>query len=160
MPLMRALLDAAHWRPKSKLPTAPRPLTLLPMSAGGCEGCQVELSALRGAAYDLARHDIRFVETPHDAELLLITGVVTRAMAPWLRRNWEAMPAPKGVIAIGDCALGAGPFAENYAILGGVLSAGLNGVTRCDVALRGCPPSPEEILRGLLMLSTGQVVSA
>lgn len=160
MNVLRAFLDARRWRPRSQLPVAPRSLRLLAMSGGSCDGCLAEINALRGAAYDLARHDIRFVDTPHDAELLFVSGVVTRAMAPWLTAAWNAIPAPKGLIAIGDCALGSGPFSENYAVLGGILAAGLQGVNRCDIALRGCPPTPEEILRGLLMLSTGQVVSA
>ncbi|GBQ85029.1 NADH-quinone oxidoreductase subunit B family protein [Asaia krungthepensis] len=160
MIFLRALLDAHKWRPRSALPPAPRPLTLHVVAGGGCNGCLVETQALQGAAYDLARHDIRFVETPLDAELLFVTGVVTRAMLPALQARWAAMPSPKGVVAIGDCALGAGPFATNYAVLGGIMEAGLAGMQRCDVALRGCPPAPEDILRALLVLTTGRVVTA
>ncbi|WP_025840879.1 NADH-quinone oxidoreductase subunit B family protein [Asaia platycodi] len=157
---LRALLDAHRWRPRSALPPAPRPLTLHLVAGGGCDGCLVEANALQGAAYDLARHDIRFVDTPHDAELLFVVGVVTRALLPALQARWAAMPSPKGVVAIGDCALGQGPFGTNYATLGGIMEAGLSGMQQCDVALRGCPPAPADILRGLLLLTTGRVVSA
>lgn len=160
MTFLRALLDAHKWRPRDTLPPAPRPLTLHVVAGGGCDGCLIEAQALQGAAYDLARHDIRFVETPHDAELLFVTGVVTRAMLPALQARWNAMPAPKGIVAIGDCALGAGPFGVNYAVLGGIMEAGLAGVRQCDIALHGCPPSPAEILRALLLLTTGRVVTA
>ncbi|WP_025885715.1 NADH-quinone oxidoreductase subunit B family protein [Asaia prunellae] len=157
---LRALLDAHRWRSRSALPTAPRPLALHVVAGGGCDGCLTETNALQGAAYDLARHDIRFVDTPHDAELLFVVGVITRAMLPAVQERWAAMPSPKGVVAIGDCALGKGPFGTNYAILGGIMEAGLAGMQHCDVALQGCPPAPAEILRGLLLLTTGRVVSA
>lgn len=160
MIFLRALLDAHRWRPRSDLPAAPRPLSLHVVACGGCDGCLVETRALQGAAYDIARHAIRFVESPCDAELLFVTGVVTRASLPALQARWAAMPSPKGVVAIGDCALGQGPFHTNYATLGGVMEAGLSGMRQCDVALRGCPPAPVEILRGLLLLTTGRVVSA
>ncbi|WP_122038824.1 NADH-quinone oxidoreductase subunit B family protein [Asaia bogorensis] len=160
MIFLRALLDANRWRPRDSLPPAPRPLTLHIVAGGGCDGCRIEAQALQGAAYDLTRHDIRFVDTPHDAELLFVTGVVTRAMLPGLQARWEAMPGPKGIVAIGDCALGMGPFGVNYAVLGGIMETGLAGVRQCDVALRGCPPSPAEILRALLLLTTGRVVNA
>ncbi|RUT27103.1 NADH-quinone oxidoreductase subunit B [Asaia sp. W19] len=160
MIFLRALLDAHRWRPRDTLPPAPRPLTLHPVGGGGCDGCLIEAMALQGAAYDLARHDIRFVDSPLDAELLFVTGVVTRAMLPCLQARWAAMPSPKGIVAIGNCALGSGPFGTNYAVLGGIMEAGLDGVRQCDVALKGCPPAPVEILRALLLLTTGRVVSA
>lgn len=160
MSLLRAFLDAAAWRPTAEPSIAPRSLTLLHKQGGGCDGCALEISALRSGAYDLARHRIRFVDTPHDAELLLVTGSVTRAMASWLADCWNAMPAPKGVVAIGGCAIAGEPFGENDATIGGVLAAGLPGFTRCDMTLWGCPPAPAEILRGLLMLSAGHIVTA
>ncbi|AQS88862.1 NADH-ubiquinone oxidoreductase 20 kDa subunit [Neoasaia chiangmaiensis NBRC 101099] len=158
--MLRAFLDASAWRPRDDLPRAPRALTILHRQAGGCDGCAMEIAALRSGAYDLARHCIRFVETPHDAELLLVTGNVTRAMAPWLMAAWNAMPAPKGVVAVGDCPIDGGPLGETYATLGSIAALELQGFTRCDMTLRGCPPSPAEILRGLLLLAAGRVVSA
>lgn len=142
---LRALLDAHRWRPRSALPPAPRPLTLHLVAGGGCDGCLVEANALQGAAYDLARHDIRFVDTPHDAELLFVVGVVTRALLPALQARWAAMPSPKGVVAIGDCALGQGPFGTNYATLGGIMEpvcrACSNAMSPCVAARRHLPTS-------------------
>lgn len=161
MSWLRAWFDARAWRQPQNWPRAPRLLSLYAVQAGGCDGCAAEVAVLRdGGAYDLAPLGLRFVTTPHDAELLVVTGSITRASVPWLMRWWDEMPTPKGLVAIGDCAVSGGFSGENYATLSGIMAARLPGVTQCDMTLRGCPPPPDEILRGLLMLAAGKVVSA
>lgn len=160
MPLLRAYLDLPGLRPTAAPIRARRGLALFVLQTGGCDGCAMEVDALRSGAFDLGRHRIRIVDAPEAAELLLICGSLTHAMRPWLEHCWAQMHRPKGIAAIGDCAMGQGPFPPNYATAdtgGPGLFAGLQ---RCDMTLRGCPPLPQDILRGLLLLASGQIVTA
>ena len=124
-----------------------RSLSIRHVDAGSCNGCELEIHALSNAFYDLERFGLRFVASPRHADVLTITGPVTKNMREALERTYAATPEPKWVVAIGDCALNGGCFAESYAIVGGV-----SQVIRVDLHIPGCPPSPLDILKGLLAL--------
>lgn len=124
-----------------------RSLSIRAVDAGSCNGCELELHALSNAFYDIERLGIRFVASPRHADILLVTGPVTKNMCGALKRTYNAMPNPKWVIGIGSCALNGGCFAGSYAVVGGV-----SEVVPVDIHIPGCPPSPIEILQGLLAL--------
>ena len=124
-----------------------RSLSIRQVDAGSCNGCELEIHALNNAFYDIERFGIRFVASPRHADVLLVTGPVTRNMAEALRRTHDATPAPKWVVAVGDCALDGWMFAGSYAVAGGV-----SAVIPVDLHIGGCPPSPTELLKGLLAL--------
>ena len=126
-----------------------RSLAIREVDAGSCNGCELEIHALNNAFYDLERFGIRFVASPRHADVLLVTGPVTRNMQEALARTHAATPDPKWVVAVGDCAFDGGIFAGSYAVAGGV-----SAVVPVDLHVRGCPPSPEQMLRGLLSLLT------
>lgn len=128
------------------LATLGRALAIRQVDAGSCNGCELEIHALGNPYYNLEGLGIRFVASPRHADLLLVTGPVSRHMAEALRRTWEAMPAPKLVVALGECGASGGVFgACSHAICGGVAE-----VVPVDVVVPGCPPAPIEILRGIL----------
>src|SRR5947207_3908820 len=124
-----------------------RSLSIREVDAGSCNGCELEIHALQNAFYDLERFGLRFVASPRHADLLLVTGPVTKNMREALERTYNATPEPKWVVAVGDCAADGGIFAGSYAVAGGV-----SNVVPVDLHIRGCPPSPTEILEGLLAL--------
>jgi Ni,Fe-hydrogenase III small subunit len=124
-----------------------RSLSVREVDAGSCNGCELEIHALSNAFYDLERFGIRFVASPRHADVLMVTGPVTRNMAEALRRTYQATPDPKWVVAVGDCAFDGGLFAGSYAVTGGVAA-----VVPVDLHIRGCPPSPAALLEGLLAL--------
>ena len=124
-----------------------RSLSIREVDAGSCNACELEIHALANAFYDLERFGLRFVASPRHADVLMVTGPVTKNMREALERTYAATPAPKWVIAIGDCAVNGGLFAGSYAIEGGVAN-----VVPVDLHIRGCPPSPIELLRGLIAL--------
>jgi Ni,Fe-hydrogenase III small subunit len=124
-----------------------RSLSIREVDAGSCNGCELEIHALNNAFYDVERFGIRFVASPRHADVLLVTGPVTKNMRAALERTYEATPGPKWVVAVGDCARDGGCFAESYAVVGGV-----SAVVPVDIHIAGCPPPPLEILRGLLTL--------
>jgi Ni,Fe-hydrogenase III small subunit len=124
-----------------------RSLSIREIDAGSCNACELEIHALNNAFYDLERFGIRFVASPRHADVLMVTGPVTKNMAEALRRTWAATPAPKWVIAVGDCAGGCGVFAGSYACVGRV-----SDVVPVDLHIPGCPPNPTVLLRGLLAL--------
>ena len=130
---------------QSAQPKLGRRLALYPVVAGDCGGCALELYALRGLIYRLERLGLRFVPTPFQADVLLITGALTRALADPVRRAWEAAGAPKWVIAVGDCAADGGVFKGSYSVLGGVRET-----VPVDIIVPGCPPDPADILRALV----------
>jgi Ni,Fe-hydrogenase III small subunit len=115
------------------------------VDAGSCNGCELEMHALSNPYYNIEGIGIRFVASPRHADLLLVTGPVAAHMETALRRTWEAMPAPKRVVAIGDCGCTGGVFGESYASRGRVAN-----ILPVAVAVAGCPPPPLEILRGIL----------
>jgi Ni,Fe-hydrogenase III small subunit len=124
-----------------------RSLSIREVDAGSCNGCELEIHALNNAFYDLERFGLRFVASPRHADVLLVTGPVTKNMREALERTYAATPAPKWVVAVGDCAASGGVFANSYAVLGGVSS-----VLPVDLHIRGCPPTPTALLKGLLAL--------
>src|SRR5262245_34899167 len=124
-----------------------RSLSIRQVDAGSCNGCELEIHALNNAFYDLERFGLRFVASPRHADVLMVTGPVTKNMREALERTYNATPEPKWVIAVGSCAMDGGIFAESYAVAGGV-----KDVIPVDLHIRGCPPSPIELLRGLLAL--------
>jgi Ni,Fe-hydrogenase III small subunit len=124
-----------------------RSLSIRHVDAGSCNGCELEIHALNNAFYDLERFGLRFVASPRHADILTVTGPVTKNMREALLRTYNAMPDPKWVVAIGNCALDGGIFAGSYAVAGGVAD-----VVPVDLHIRGCPPSPTQILRGLIAL--------
>ena len=124
-----------------------RSLAIRQVDAGSCNGCELEIHALNNAFYDLERFGIRFVASPRHADVLLVTGPVTKNMREALERTYDATPDPKWIVAVGDCALDGGLFAGSYAVVGGVAK-----VVPVDLHVRGCPPRPAELLSGLLAL--------
>jgi Ni,Fe-hydrogenase III small subunit len=128
-----------------------RSLSIRQVDAGSCNGCELEIQALGNPYYDLERFGLRFVASPRHADVLLVTGPVTNNMRDALERTYAATPSPKWVVAAGDCAFNGGLFAGNYAVTGGVGS-----VVPVDLHIRGCPPRPTELLRGLLTLMQAQ----
>ncbi len=124
-----------------------RSLSIRQVDAGSCNGCELEIHALNNAFYDLERFGLRFVASPRHADVLLVTGPVTKNMREALERTWRATPDPKWVVAVGDCAIDGGLFAGSYACVGGVAS-----VVPVDLHIPGCPPRPARILEGLLAL--------
>jgi Ni,Fe-hydrogenase III small subunit len=126
-----------------------RSLSIREVDAGSCNGCELEIHALSNAFYDIERFGLRFVASPRHADVLLVTGPVTKNMREALERTWAATPDPKWVVAVGDCAIDGGLFAGSYACIGGVSS-----VIPVDVHIKGCPPSPTQLLEGLLALLT------
>lgn len=122
-----------------------RALCIRHVDAGSCNGCELEIQALGNPVYNIEGLGIKFVASPRHADLLLVTGPVSRHMEVALRRTYEATPDPKLVVAIGDCGCTGGVFGENYASLGRV-----SNVIPVNVAVPGCPPSPNRILAGIL----------
>jgi Ni,Fe-hydrogenase III small subunit len=117
------------------------------VDAGSCNGCELEIHALNNAFYDLERFGLRFVASPRHADVLLVTGPLTANMRQALERTWAATPDPKWVVAVGDCAVDGGLFAGSYACVGGISAA-----VPVDLHIRGCPPNPTQLLKGLLAL--------
>ena len=172
MPMLKVLLDALRG-PLTEPPPAPddgdlraladsldaaarrrlgRSLSIRHLDAGSCNGCELEIHALSNAFRDLERYGLRFVASPRHADVLLVTGVVTANMREAVERTYAAMPGPKWVVAVGDCAVGGGLFAGSYAVVGP-----LDAVVPVDLRIPGCPPDPAALLKGLLavMASAG-----
>jgi Ni,Fe-hydrogenase III small subunit len=166
--MRRTLFESLARRPLTEAPPAPddaalaelaasveraarrrlgRSLAIREVDAGSCNGCELEIHALNNAFYDLERFGLRFVASPRHADVLLVTGPVTRNMRQALERTYQATPDPKWVVAVGDCAANGGLFAGSYAVAGGV-----GDVVPVDLHLRGCPPTPLQLLQGLLAL--------
>jgi Ni,Fe-hydrogenase III small subunit len=138
---MAAELDIkARWR-------LGRSLSLRLVDAGSCNACELELNALSNPYYDLERFGLRFVASPRHADVLLVTGPVTKNMREALLRTYDAMPAPKWVVAVGDCATCGGLYADSYAC-----ERGADAVLPVNLRVVGCPPTPNQLLEGLLAL--------
>jgi len=140
-----ALRVAAQHVQRELLATLGRALAIRHVDAGSCNGCELEIHALSNPYYNLEGLGIRFVASPRHADMLLVTGPVTRNMEVALKRTFDAVPDPKLVVALGDCAGCGGIFGRGYAIAGSVAD-----VIPVDVVVPGCPPPPLEILRGIL----------
>src|SRR5919108_1204413 len=122
-----------------------RALAIREVDAGSCNGCEIEITGLTSPVYDSERFGVHFVASPRHADMLLVTGPVTRNMAVPLLKTYEATPAPKLVVAVGDCAKHCGVFKGSYGVIGSVAD-----VIPVDVFVTGCPPEPAEILQGIL----------
>lgn len=123
-----------------------RSLAIREVDAGSCNGCEMEISALNNPVYDLERLGIHFVASPRHADMLLVTGPVTRNMEIALLKTYRATPDPKLVVAVGACGISGGIFGNNYATLGGV-----DTVVPVDVYIPGCPPRPQALIHGILL---------
>jgi len=123
-----------------------RSLAIREVDAGSCNGCELEIIALNNSVYDIERFGIHFVASPRHADMLLVTGPVTRNMELALKKTYDATPDPKVVVAVGACGISGGIFGTNYATRGGV-----DQVIPVDVYIPGCPPRPEAILYGILL---------
>jgi Ni,Fe-hydrogenase III small subunit len=122
-----------------------RALAIRQVDAGSCNGCELEISGLTGPVYDCERFGLHFVASPRHADLLLVTGPVTRNMEVPLRKTYEATPDPKLVVAVGDCARTCGVFRGSYAVAGSV-----DQFVPVNAFVTGCPPEPADILRAIL----------
>src|SRR5436190_2912476 len=131
------------------LRTLGRALAIRQVDAGSCNGCELEIHALGNPYYNIEGLGIRFVASPRHADLLLVTGPVSKHMAIALKRTYDATPEPKLVVAVGDCGCTGGIFGESYASLGRVAN-----VIPVDVAIPGCPPTPTALLQGILAAIT------
>ena len=123
-----------------------RSLHIREVDAGSCNGCEIEIVGLNSPVYDIERFGIHFVASPRHADMLLVTGPVSRNMELALRKTYDATPAPRLVVAVGACGCSGGIFGQNYASLGGV-----DKVIPVDVYIPGCPPNPHALLHGILM---------
>jgi Ni,Fe-hydrogenase III small subunit len=126
-----------------------RSLAIREVDAGSCNGCELEIVALGNPYYDFERFGLRMVASPRHADVLMVTGPVTKNMGEALIRTYDAMPSPKWVVAVGDCACTGGLFGESYACIGAV-----EQVLPVDLRIPGCPPDPAALLQGLLSLLT------
>lgn len=144
--------EAAPERPEGSPPPYARGQTgsvqVRHVDAGSCNGCEVEIASAFGPVYDAERYGARLVASPRHADALMVTGPVTRNMEVALRRTHEAVPEPKLVVALGDCARNRGVFAEAYGVAGAV-----GDVVPVDVEVPGCPPEPEVIVAALRTLT-------
>src|SRR5512136_2792470 len=137
------------------LRTLGRALTIRQVDAGSCNGCELEIHALGNPYYNLEGLGIRFVASPRHADLLLVTGPVSKHMAIALKRTYDATPDPKLVVAVGECGCNGGVFGESYASLGRVAN-----VMPVDVEIPGCPPTPTALLQGILAAIGAQAPAA
>jgi len=142
-----ALAELAQSVNRAALARLGRSLSIREVDAGSCNGCELEIHALSNAFYDLERFGLRFVASPRHADVLMVTGPVTKNMREALLRTYNATPDPKWVVAVGACAVDGGIFAGSYAVAGGV-----SETIPVDLHIRGCPPTPTQLLSGLLAL--------
>src|SRR5437870_10047107 len=138
---------------ESILATLGRALTIRQVDAGSCNGCELEIHALGNPYYNIEGLGIKFVASPRPADMLLVTGPVSKHMARALKRTYDATPEPKLVVAVGDCGCTGGIFGESYASLGRVAN-----VIPVDVEVPGCPPPPRALLEGILAAITRHAV--
>lgn len=124
-----------------------RSLAIRHINTGSCNGCEMELRATHNRFHELERYGLRFVENPRQADILLVTGPLTRNLRSALEQAWDATPEPKWVVAVGDCAVDGGVFKGSYAVLGGT-----GNCVPVDLTISGCPPEPARILAGLRSL--------
>jgi len=125
-----------------------RGLAIREVDTGSCNGCEMEIHALNNPIYALDRYGVNFVASPRHADVLLVTGPVTKSMREALERTYHAMPSPKWVVTAGGCAIDGGVFANSYACVDGSVGA----VIPVDLHIPGCPPTPTDLLKGLLTL--------
>ena len=137
------------------LRTLGRALTIRQVDAGSCNGCELEIHALGNPYYNIEGMGIRFVASPRHADMLLVTGPVSKHMAIALKRTYDATPEPKLVVAVGDCGCTGGIFGESYATMGRV-----SNVIPVDAEVPGCPPAPSALLQGILAAISARAAAA
>jgi Ni,Fe-hydrogenase III small subunit len=142
-PALDAPPSAARTSDASAMPLSGS-VQLRHVDPGSCNGCELEIASAFGPVYDAERYGLRLVASPRHADALLVTGPVTRNMADPLRKTYEATPAPKRVVAVGDCALNCGVFAGGHGVEGAVAD-----IVPVDVEVPGCPPTPEVLIAAL-----------
>jgi Ni,Fe-hydrogenase III small subunit len=142
--VLRALAERLDGSAQERLG---RSLGVFAIEAAGCGGCALEIAALAGPHYDLERFGLRFVASPRHADVLLVAGALGRNMGEALERTLASVPEPRWVVAVGDCAADGGPFRGSYAVAGGVAEA-----LPVDLLIPGSPPTPAQVLEGLLAL--------
>lgn len=147
--VVRALVERLEEAAQARLG---RSLAIRQVDAGSCNGCELEINALQNLVYDLERFGLSFVASPRHADVLLVTGPLTRNMREALERTAACAPDPKWIVAAGDCALDGGIFRDSPAVEGGIGAA-----MQVDLLIPGCPPSPTQLLEGLLALLQAQV---
>ncbi len=138
---------------KAMLAVLGRALVIRHIDAGSCNGCELEIHALNNLYYNLEALGIRFAASPRHADLLLVTGPVASNMQVALKRAYDATPTPKLVVAVGDCGCSGGIFGASYASCGSVAN-----VIPVDVAVPGCPPTPQALMQGILTAINGDSV--
>jgi Ni,Fe-hydrogenase III small subunit len=143
-PAPPAPAGAARTSETSTTPPLSGSVQLRHVDAGSCNGCELEIASAFGPVYDAERYGLRLVASPRHADALLVTGPVTRNMADPLRKTYEAIPAPKRVVAVGDCALNCGVFAGGHGVEGAV-----GDIVPVDVEVPGCPPTPDVLIAAL-----------
>jgi membrane-bound hydrogenase subunit mbhJ len=143
--------DAVRTNGPPPSPALRRSLALRHLDGGSCNGCESELALLAGPDYDFSRYGFSYTPSPRHADVLVVTGVITAAMAPVIRTVYETLPHPKAVVAVGACAVGGGVFAGAPGVLGS-----LDPILPVTVRIAGCPPTPADILRGLLQAVDGR----
>ncbi|HEY3422445.1 MAG TPA: NADH-quinone oxidoreductase subunit B family protein [Methanocellaceae archaeon] len=126
--------------------TLGRSLSIREVDAGSCNGCEIEVNSLTNAIYDIERFGLHIVASPRHADMLLITGPVTRNMEHALRQTYDVTPEPRLIVAMGACAISGGIFRDSYAVLNGV-----DQVLPVDVYIPGCPPRPQAIIQGIMV---------
>jgi len=142
----RSIIELAKALDQASRRRLGRSLSIREVDAGSCNGCELEINALNNPVHDIERFGIHFVASPRHADMLLVTGPVTRNMELALRKTYDATPTPKVVVAAGACGISGGIFGVNYATRGGV-----DQVIPVDVLIPGCPPRPEALLHGILL---------
>ena len=147
----QALRVVAQRLEKAMLAKLGRALVIRQIDAGSCNGCELEINALSNPYYNLEGLGIRFAASPKHADMLLVTGPVAKNMETAVKRAYECTPAPKLVVAVGDCGCSGGIFGESYASCGRVAN-----LIPVDVAVPGCPPTPEALLAGILTAITAK----
>jgi Ni,Fe-hydrogenase III small subunit len=146
--LVQALADRLEEAAQQRLG---RSLSIRQVDAGSCNGCELEINALNNVVHDLERFGLRFIASPRHADVLLVTGPLTRNMREALERTWACTPDPKWIVAAGDCAVDGGVFKGSYAVEGGISAA-----LPVDLVIPGCPPTPTQLLEGLMALLEAQ----
>lgn len=147
----QSLRAVAQRLERAMLETLGRALVIRQIDAGSCNGCELEINALFNPYYNLEALGIKFAASPKHADLLLITGPVAKNMEVAVKRAYECTPAPKLVVAVGDCGCSGGIFGESYASCGRVAN-----VVPVDVAVPGCPPTPAALMTGILTAITSR----
>lgn len=159
MLILRAIIQAHYLRHRPRAGRRISPLALFHVQGGGCDLCSSSVDRLQSAAWEDLSYGLHFVRTPYEAEIMVVSGSLTRVAIGEIQRIWQVMPAPKAVISIGDCAAGESEFAGLYAVVKGDITAHLRQPVEMTSFIPGCPPSLVQIADGLAMMCHDAVTS-